>query len=120
MNAKKLARGLGWFSIGLGLTELIAPRALARFLGVKEERAGLLRAFGLREIAAGIGILMAPARPAPWVWARVGGDVLDIVGLGRALKDNPKKGSVGFALSNVLAATAVDALCARRLSSSLA
>ncbi|QSQ21707.1 hypothetical protein JY651_42210 [Pyxidicoccus parkwayensis] len=119
MNAKKLARGLGWFSIGLGLTELIAPRALARFLGLSEERTGLLRFFGLREIAAGVGILMSPARPTPWVWARVGGDVLDIVGLGRALKNNPKKGSVGFTLSNVLAATAVDAVCARRLSSNL-
>lgn len=115
MDARKLARGLGWFSIGAGLAELLAPRVLAGFAGLKERHAGLLRTFGLRELAAGVGILLSPARPAPWVWARVGGDVLDIVGLGRAMKGNPRRASIGFALSNVLAATAVDALCARRL-----
>src|SRR5690349_14118930 len=30
-----LTRALGWFSVGLGLTELLAPRALARAIGVK-------------------------------------------------------------------------------------
>ena len=28
-SAKRLARGLGWFSFGLGLAELLAPRAVA-------------------------------------------------------------------------------------------
>ncbi|MFP2923965.1 hypothetical protein ACLESO_01865 [Pyxidicoccus sp. 3LG] len=115
MNAKTLARGLGWFSIGLGLTELLAPRALARFLGVKQGTR-LLRAYGLREIAAGVGILLlSPSRPTPWVWARVGGDLLDLATLGKALKDSPKKGNVTFAIGNVVAATALDAYCARRL-----
>ncbi|WP_163990981.1 hypothetical protein [Pyxidicoccus caerfyrddinensis] len=118
MNIRQLAKGLGWLSIGVGLTELMVPRALARFLGVKEARPALLRVSGLREVAVGVGILLSPARAAPWVWARVVGDVLDLVGLGRALRNSPKKGSLGFALSNVVAATAVDALCARRLSSS--
>ena len=29
-----LARALGWFSVGLGLTEMAAPEILARFIGV--------------------------------------------------------------------------------------
>ena len=49
MKAKTLARGLGWFSIAVGLSELFAPQALARFLGM-EKHTRVLRTFGLREI----------------------------------------------------------------------
>jgi hypothetical protein len=44
-----------------------------------------VRGFGVREIAAGIGILAAPERSAG-LWARAAGDVLDIgaAGLGAA------------------------------------
>jgi len=38
-------------SIGLGLAEVMAPRALARVIGVSGERSLLLRLFGLREMA---------------------------------------------------------------------
>ena len=65
MNEEKLARALGWFSIGLGLTEVVGTRSLSRLLGMKD-RAGLLRVFGLREIAIGIGIL-SQRRPALWL-----------------------------------------------------
>ena len=30
-----MARGLGWFSIGLGVTELLAPGAITRPLGLR-------------------------------------------------------------------------------------
>src|SRR5205085_6171972 len=49
------ARGLGWFSIGLGLAELVAPRTMAELTGVRSP--GLLQLYGLREIACGVGIL---------------------------------------------------------------
>src|SRR6185437_16475346 len=52
-NAKRLARGLGWFSIGLGLSELLAPKAIAKICGVSNAHTGLIRLYGLREIAAG-------------------------------------------------------------------
>src|SRR3954468_7527160 len=55
-NPDKVANFLGWFSIGLGLVELTAPRTLARAIGVKGNPL-LLRLFGLREIASGIAIL---------------------------------------------------------------
>ena len=54
-SAHALAQGLGWFSIGLGLAELLAPGNLARFLGM-EERTELIRVYGMREIATGLGI----------------------------------------------------------------
>ncbi len=54
MNEMKVARGLGWFSIGLGLTEIVAGRQLCRTLGMPEDRDWVFRAYGVREIAAGV------------------------------------------------------------------
>lgn len=114
MNARKLARGLGWFSIALGATELFAGRRLGRLLGM-EHRTGLLRVFGLREIATGIGIL-TQRRQGPWVWGRVLGDALDLAVLGTALTaDNPKRRAAAIATANVLGVSALDTVCAGRL-----
>jgi uncharacterized membrane protein len=110
-----LARGLGWFSIGLGLAQLLAPRALARLVGVKNHRA-LIRAVGLREITSGIGIL-SQVKPRGWVWARVGGDVMDLAMIGSAMNDkHASRGRLTTAAVVVAGVTAVDTLCGRRLS----
>jgi hypothetical protein len=79
---ERLANALGWFSIGLGAAEVLAPGAVARLIGVREREAArnVLRAYGVREIATGIGIL-SQQRPAAWMWGRVGGDLLDIATL---------------------------------------
>lgn len=115
MYERELARGLGWFSIALGLTEVTAARGLGRFFGM-EGSTGLLRVFGLREIATGAAIL-ASRDPAPWVWGRVGGDALDLAALGSALGPrNPRRGRVGAAIGAIAGITALDALCAQRLS----
>lgn len=114
-SARKLAEGLGWLSIGLGLTELLAPRPLARRLGM-ESHTGLIQAYGAREIVTGIGIL-SQADPTPWIWGRVGGDVLDLATLSMGLaEENPRRGNVGAALAVISGVTVVDALCARALS----
>ena len=47
-----MAKGLGWFSIALGLAELLAPRATARATGAQHGK-NLLQAYGVREIATG-------------------------------------------------------------------
>ena len=70
------ARALGWFSIALGLAELTMPRRMTRVAGAPGLPT-LTRAFGLREIGTGIGIL-ASKDPAPWIWGRVVGDALDV------------------------------------------
>lgn len=110
-----LARGLGLFSIALGLAEIAAPRRLAQALGMDGQET-LVAAYGVREIATGIGIL-ASADPTPWVWGRVGGDALDIATLATAFgKENPKNGNVAIALGAVLGVTVLDVLCATTLS----
>jgi len=73
-QVKRWATGLGWFSIGLGLGEMFWPDTLARVLGVRSAR--LVRAFGAREMVAGIGLL-TQRRKGPWIGARVAGDALD-------------------------------------------
>ena len=113
-TAHALARGLGWFSVGLGLAELLAPRSLGRFLGM-EEHTGLIRAYGARELAAGVGIL-AQIDPTPWIWGRIGGDAVDLGTLALGLRrDNPQRENVGLALIAVAGVTALDVLCATAL-----
>lgn len=115
MDAKQVARKLGWFSIGLGVTEVLAGRALGRGLGMPD-KSGLLRFFGLRGIAAGVGIL-ASDQPGPWVWARVAGDVLDLAALASpALNEaNPHQHEAVASLAMVAGITALDIWCASRL-----
>jgi uncharacterized membrane protein len=117
-NEERLANGLGWFSIGLGVAEVIAPQKVAELIGVrdKEGTRALLRAYGLREIAAGIGIL-SQTRPAGWMWSRVAGDLLDLASLGSALSsDDSNRTRVGLATAAVLGVTALDVLCGQQLS----
>jgi hypothetical protein len=110
-----LARGLGLFSIALGIAEVMAPRTLARALGMQGQE-GLIAGYGVREIATGIGIL-ASKDPTPWIWGRVAGDGLDLATLATALEgDNPKKGNVGIAMAAVAGVTALDVYCAQTLS----
>ena len=111
-----LARGLGVFSIALGLVEIFAARSLTRALGM-EGNETLVQAYGAREIATGIGILAADD-PTPWIWGRVAGDALDVATLVTGLgEDNPNRENVGLALAAVAGATALDVYCAQALSS---
>jgi hypothetical protein len=110
-----LAQGLGWFSIGLGVTELVAPGYLARFHGM-QERTELIRAYGAREIMTGIGIL-SQQDPTPWIWGRVAGDAVDLATLAPGLRaDNPSQRNVIVAVAAVAGVTMLDAVCAQRLS----
>ena len=116
-NENQLARALGWFSIGLGLAEVAAPRGLAKVIGVHDHRV-LFRVLGLREIASGIGIL-TQHRPAGWMWSRVGGDVMDLALLGAALTSaHAKRGKVAAVTAAVAGVTALDIFCSRQLSRS--
>ncbi len=118
LSALQLAQGLGWFSIGLGLAELLAPRGVAKVAGVRGDNAGFIRLMGLREIAHGVAIFAQGRRPAAAVWSRVAGDALDLAALAAAAASpDSDKGRVAFATANVLAVTALDVLCAQQLSS---
>jgi uncharacterized membrane protein len=115
---ERLANFLGWFSIGLGLAQIVAPGGVARLIGVTDdsESRRLMRSVGVREITAGVGILSKP-RPAGWVWTRVAGDMMDLAMLGKAMSsDENDRGRVAAATAAVLGVTALDVLCGRQLS----
>ncbi|WP_313087745.1 transcriptional regulator [Pseudomonas sp.] len=114
-SARTLARGLGWFSIGLGLAEVLMPGKLARLLGVPGNE-GLIRACGAREIATGVGLLMSDD-PKPWIYGRIGGDALDLVGLGLSIENGTEQVNAAIAAGAVAGITALDVSCARGLAS---
>jgi uncharacterized membrane protein len=114
-NADQLARFLGWFSIGLGLAEVLAPRQLAQMIGV-ENKPGLFRLMGFREIGSGVAIL-SQDQPAGAVWSRVVGDLLDLALLGTQLdSNNPEREKTLAATMSVLGVTALDLYTAKSLS----
>jgi len=111
-----LARALGWFSVGLGLAELVAPRRFARSIGVEEEHTGLVRSIGLRELTSGIGILSNDGRSPGWMWSRIGGDAIDLALLGAALGSARKdRAKVLRAAAAVAGVAFVDVLCSGQL-----
>ena len=115
-SGERLARGLALFSIGLGAAEVMAPRTMARLAGLPDDSIPSLRLLGAREIGHGLGILSDPSSAA-WVWTRVGGDALDLSVLTAALQsDDSDRGRVAAAIAAVLGVTALDVICAGRLS----
>lgn len=119
MSSQQLANGLGWFSIGLGLAEVAAPRMMADLIGVQqdEKTRKILRVYGARELAAGVGIL-SQSNPSGWLWARVAGDLLDLSSLCKAMvSEENDRGRVLTATAAVIGTTIADIRCAMQLSS---
>ena len=120
-NDLAAARGQGWASIGIGLTEILAPAKVQEMLGIGDTSAhrGVLRLLGLREIAHGISIL-ANDRPntamKAGVWSRVGGDALDTAFLVAAAFKTRKPLRFWTTASMVLGITVLDLFCAMELS----
>ena len=116
-DMERLARALGWFSLGLGFAQIAAPAKVAQLIGVDDddETIAVMRVLGVREIASGLGILTQP-KPAPWLWARVGGDAMDLALLRTALSSpRADHNRVAAATAAVAGIAAVDALCSTRL-----
>ncbi len=105
-SSDRLGKALGWFSLGLGLVELIAPRRITRVLGMEGKEA-LLRAYGAREV--GSGILSLSIEKQLGLWSRVAGDGIDIATLLAAHNDdNPNRENVTFALALIAGITLLD------------
>jgi len=115
---ERLGNALGWFSVGLGLAQLLAPRQVARVVGADEREAATsltLRLLGGRELASGLGLL-SKASPAAWAWTRVAGDALDLALVGRALSSRrAQRERLLLFGAGVLGVACVDAYSARRL-----
>ncbi|WP_375771903.1 hypothetical protein NR798_13785 [Archangium gephyra] len=99
-------------SLGIGLTELTFPKGLCRVMGVSRRHAGLMRFFGLREVASGLGLLLQPHR-REWFWARVAGDVLDLSLLAVAFRlPRANRGWLGAITAAATGLTLVDVFAA--------
>jgi uncharacterized membrane protein len=111
-----LARALGVFSLALGFAQVAAPRKLVHLIGVRDtdRNRDTMVGIGLREIASGLGIL-GRSQPAGWLQARVGGDVMDLALLARALQsDHENRERVATAIAAVAGVMALDTVAARR------
>jgi uncharacterized membrane protein len=113
-HADRIARGIGWLSVGLGLAQILAPKTVCRLVGLPAAPV-LTRLCGFRGLACGIGIL-TQADPSPWLKARVAGDVMDLACLaGSAPLQESSAGRISAALGAVAGLTALDVYCVREL-----
>lgn len=113
--AMRASRLLGWVSFGIAAAELLAPRRVARAVGVSEGTAPLLRAYGAREALAGVGA--HSVYPVPALWSRVAGDLLDIgtIALGSGKAEGGRSRNAWIAIAVVAGITVIDALVASKL-----
>lgn len=102
----RLARALGWFSVGLGIAELVAPGRIARTLGL-EDKEKLIRAYGARELASAVPTLSID-KPVGLA-SRIAGDALDLGTLATGLKrDNPQRRNAAIATALIAGITLLD------------
>ncbi|MDX3074098.1 SRPBCC family protein [Streptomyces sp. NPDC088354] len=103
-----LVRGLGWASALLGVPQVVAPAGFARALGMDDasRHRTVTTVVGVRELVAAAGLL---GRPHPaWLWGRVGGDLMDLTMLTRAMKNHNGRG-FGRTVAATAAVTAITA-----------
>jgi uncharacterized membrane protein len=116
---QKLARFLGVFSLTLGAPQIAAPGRVNRLIGVHDDAGSRRwqRIVGVREIAAGAGIL-SKGRPAGWVWSRVAGDMKDLALLGSAFvrkaDDRKRLAAASGAVVGITVADIIDAVALTR------
>jgi uncharacterized membrane protein len=112
----RLARFLGWFSIGLGTAQVVAPRAMCKLIGAEGKGAGAttMRLMGVRELVQGSGILTRP-RPTWFVRSRVVGDAVDLALLGLVAVKSDRRMRTAFAIANVAAIAVPDFFEAKHL-----
>ncbi|HWC07853.1 MAG TPA: hypothetical protein VG458_02260 [Solirubrobacterales bacterium] len=114
---ERIAEGLGWFSLGLGAAQLLAPGALNRVAGIRDD-GGARRAqriVGVREVGAFAAIMADRPWPALPLWSRVGGDLIDLALLGRAWERKRESAPrLALTIANIAAVTGLDAYAATR------
>ena len=105
-SSDRLARNLGWFSIGLGIAELFAAGKITSALGMHGKE-NLVRAYGMREITSGFLTLSVDKQAG--LASRIAGDALDIATLAPAMRpDNPKRENAALAFAVVAGITLLD------------
>ena len=121
MSNIQMARVLGWTSLAVGALEITATRKLEDEMGIDDHHT-LIRAFGIREIAAGVMILSQPGITdalANSLWARVAGDAADVAMLGIAASTTRRPTGLMAIIAIVLAITGLDIFVASRIQTDL-
>lgn len=114
MDECKLARGIGWLSVVVGLGLVVAPTSGTRRFGMGD-RPTLGRVMGVRDLVVGAGLLRGK-ETRTWLVARGINDALDaaIVLGGMVSGDFPRdRAPVGLAVATSL--SVVSLLLARRM-----
>ena len=114
-TTENLARGLGIAGIAIGLSEIFLPRKLEKSMGIHNgTNTGILRVLGVREILHGVDIL-THEDPAPGIFGRVAGDMLDTALLGIAATKTKKPGAFAAIFAMVSMIGVLDMICAGKL-----
>ncbi len=74
-NTRTAIRTLGWLSIGLGASAILAPGIVGRMAGYRPRR-WLPRVLGARDLVIGTGLLAA-SDARPWLRARLTAEMAD-------------------------------------------
>jgi hypothetical protein len=90
-NTTALVKGLTGASLGVGVTELLAPGKVAALRGVDDTKRTrrVIQALGARECGHGAALLRGPDK---LVWTRVAGDLLDLTLLGAGVAATDGRG----------------------------
>ena len=109
--AAELGLTLAWIGAGIGIAELLMPRAVAKTTGLPPP---FVRALGMRELLVSAGVLLRPRQPA-WRWSRIAGDLLDLSLLAWAGRRTPN-GRLALITALFAGMTSLDVLatCDRR------
>lgn len=106
MDLRKAAIAFGWFSLGIGLIEVVAPGTLRRLMGPRQPSPQPIIPEQRRRVSV-------PLNPE-WLWARVGGDMLDLITLSsKGSGKNTKR--IAITVGAVAGVTLLDIACAQQL-----
>lgn len=108
---RKLAHSLGWLSVGLGVTEIVAPRAFAKLEGISRHTPDKLKKF--RKLASGVGLLAKP-QPSLNFWTRIGGELLQFANSRRAARSRGSGARIAATVAAVGGATALGAVLIKK------
>lgn len=111
-----LSMNIGMTAIGLGVWGSLFPGHVKKTFGIQAPAPVVQAVFGARELWSGYSLAGDPTRTGV-LWARVAGDVFDLMALKSLDRPgNPKRGAARAALGLVAAVTALDLITAVRMS----
>ena len=114
IQARTIASGIGWISVGFGVALTVAPLKSAAFLGMGDLK-GSARVFGAVDLMVGTELLLGRRR-SRWMSARALLNVLLAVSYARTLAvETPPPARAGGGLISMICLTFFDLSLSRRL-----